>query len=67
VVERRKDAARTTTAPKKDDKRRPIQVVMTWMDTFRDNEKIQVKFYGRRYNIFILHTIPSHPSLVGQE
>ena len=28
-------------------KRRPIQVIMTWMDTFQDNERIQVRsFYS---------------------
>ena len=32
----------TSAKPPRENKQKPAQVIMTWMDTFQDNEKIQV-------------------------
>ena len=36
------EETKTSAKPPRENKQKPAQVIMTWMDTFQDNEKIQV-------------------------
>ena len=36
-------------------KQRPIQTIMTWMDSFQDHENIQVRFFGFGCVCYLLH------------